>query len=529
MNWLKRLFGRRVEKRSQHTLESFLGLSSLSNSVAGATVNETTALNLSTVYACIRTIAEDLGSLGCTIYERTELNGKRKATEHRLYRLLHDEPNSEQTAMVFYETMLQWLLRYGNSFAEIERSNSGEPLAMHIIPPTDVEVKRVDGKLTYRISQRGTLNPNDIIHLRLMGTSDLGYSPIKLARESIGLGLSVETFASAYFGNSGRPGGVISHPKVLTQPAAENLRKSIQSVHGGSSNFGKIMVLEEGATYVPFTIPEDDSMFLGLRVYQLQEICRWFRMPPTMVADLSNGKYDNVEAEAIKYVKNCLRPTAIRFESELSRKLFLPTEKQRFFCEFNLDALLRGDPVSRSQALKEQFQSAALGLHEWRALEGRGEITDPNMHFMQSQMATLAQIQAGQAGNKTPAPPAPPEDQSRDQAIKEVLVDNLSRMLRREARAIQRAASHPREFLKRVDEFYESHRTFMAEALAPSIKVWNDEEDSLMLSSQLCEDHREQLIELSGTVTASGLKEIIDKWAQQHEQRAEEIIQSWKN
>jgi HK97 family phage portal protein len=535
MNLIKRLFRRTqtTEKRS-HSLESLLGARSI-NDVAGVNVTETTALNLTSCFACIHVISEDLASLELPVYERIDKGIKIEAFDHPNYWLLHDEPNEEQPSIIFRETMIQYLLRWGNAYAEIERSNGGQALALHIIPPANVTPERdKSGLLQYKINSStgqtaGVIPDKNMIHLRLMGDGVLGYSPIKMAKQAIGLGLAEETYGSAFFSNSALPGGVISHPNTLSEPAIKNLRESLHSTHGGPSKFGKWMVLEEGATVSPFIMSNSDFEFLSSRVFQLQEIARIYRVPLHLIGDMSGATFSNIEEQSVSYVRNTLRPLAVRIEQELNMKLFNEAERRVFFCAHNLDSIMRGDLASRTAALSQQLLNGVINHDEWRDIEGRNPIEDPSKHFMQAQMKSLEDIQKGTDVDTPPEPPQEEEDRSRmveletrtqatQDALRGVLADTLGRMDRREAKAIRQAAKHPREFIDRIEAFYETHRSFMAQAIEPTLKAWmvfNGEEhegEAAKFSERITSGSRESLVELSGEVTADGLKDAIEDW-----------------
>jgi hypothetical protein len=300
------------------------------------------------------------------------------------------------------------------------------------------------------------------------------------------------------------------------------------------------MVLEEGATVSPFIMSNSDFEFLSSRVFQLQEVARIYRVPLHLIADLSNAHLSNIEEQSLDYVRYCLRPMAVRIESEFNKKLFNEAEKRRFFCKHQLDSIMRGEATARTAALKEQFLNGALTLNEWRQIEGRNPVEDPTQHFMQGQMRTLEQIQAGSQPDPEPEEPveepSEPQEEPQEtednshmieleqrsvatsQALRLVLADCMERMTRRETKAVRQAAKHPREFIARIETFYESHRSFMAQAIEPSLRAWlvsvgrDHETEAANLSERLTSEAREALLELSGTVTADELKGAVEKW-----------------
>jgi len=258
-------------------------------SASGKAVNPSSAIQVSAVYACVRVIAETIASLPFHVYETTE-NGSRKAPEHPLYRLIHDEPNKEMTSFILRETMLAHLLLYGNAYCQIIRTGRDKIDSLYPLLPDKMEVDRdAGGLLTYTYTtsdgKRWRLEPRDVLHIPGLGFDGvMGYSPIALEKSAIGLGIAAEEYGSKFFSNGARPSGILTHPNTVKDPAA--LRASWNAAYGSSSNASRVAVLEEGMTFVPLSLPNNEAQFLETRKFQVSEICRIFRVPPHMIGDL---------------------------------------------------------------------------------------------------------------------------------------------------------------------------------------------------------------------------------------------------
>ncbi len=346
---------------------------------AGAQISETTALNLSVVWACVRVISETIGSLPWITYRRTADDGKERAKQHELYSLLHDSPNSEMPAMAWKETALGHVLLWGNAYSEIVRDKSGRIAALYPITPDRVAPKRrPNGELFYEVSTQGgtvSLDFDQMFHVPGLGFDGVvGYSVIHKARESMGLTLAAEQLGSSFFGNGANVGGTLEHPGKLSDKARTNLTESVKAKHQGTKNAGSMMILEEGMKYTRVGIPPNDAQFLEIRQFQVEEICRWFRVPPHMVQHLLRATFGNIEQQSLEFVRDTIRPWCVRLEQFAQLKLVRPTEQATVFTEHLIDALLRGDALSRSQALQVQFQNGVLLLDEWRSIENRNPL-----------------------------------------------------------------------------------------------------------------------------------------------------------
>ena len=375
---------------------------------SGKAVNERTAMQTSAVYACVRILAESVAGLPLHVYERTANGSKSTKPSHPLYRLLHDEPNREMTSFVFRETLMSHLLLWGNAYAQIIRDGRGFPIALYPLLPDRMAVDRNEsGELVYTYqSDKGQvkLRRENILHIPGLGFDGLiGYSPIAMAKNAVGLALATEDYGAAFFANGANPGGVLEHPGVIKPEQADRLRESWQSQFGGA-NAHKVAVLEEGLKFHQMSIPPEQAQFLETRKFQINEIARIFRVPPHMVGDLEKSSFSNIEQQSLEFVKYTLDPWVVRWEQSLQQALILPSEKATIFIKFNLDGLLRGDYQSRMQGYSTGIQNGFMSVNDVRGLEDMNLLTAEeggDLHFVNGNMVKLADVGAAYKPNET--------------------------------------------------------------------------------------------------------------------------------
>ena len=375
---------------------------------SGKAVNERTAMQTSAVYACVRILAESVAGLPLHVYERTANGSKSTKPSHPLYRLLHDEPNREMTSFVFRETLMSHLLLWGNAYAQIIRDGRGFPIALYPLLPDRMAVDRNEsGELVYTYqSDRGQvkLRRENVLHIPGLGFDGLiGYSPIAMAKNAVGLALATEDYGATFFANGANPGGVLEHPGVIKPEQADRLRESWQSQFGGA-NAHKVAVLEEGLKFHQMSIPPEQAQFLETRKFQINEIARIFRVPPHMVGDLEKSSFSNIEQQSLEFVKYTLDPWVVRWEQSLQQALILPSEKATIFIKFNLDGLLRGDYQSRMQGYSTGIQNGFMSVNDVRGLEDMNLLTAEeggDLHFVNGNMVKLADVGAAYKPNET--------------------------------------------------------------------------------------------------------------------------------
>lgn len=372
---------------------------------SGKPVNERTAMQTTAVYACVRILAEAIASLPLHVYEYQDDGGKKLVHDHPLYYLLHDEPNPEMTSFVFRETLMSHLLIWGNAYAQIIRDGAGRVLGLYPLLPDKMEVQRDDkGNIYYVYSRNSDENPmfkeygniklkaEDVLHIPGLGFDGLiGYSPIAMAKNAVGMTLACEEYGASFFANGANPGGVLEHPGVLKDPS--KVRESWNSVYRGVSNAHKIAVLEEGMKYQQIGIPPEEAQFLETRKFQINEIARLYRIPPHMVGDLDKSSFSNIEQQSLEFVKYTLDPWVIRWEQSLQRSLLLPGEKGKYFIKLNVDGLLRGDYQSRMNGYAVGRQNGWFSANDIREMENMNPIPNEeggNLYLINGAMTKLA-------------------------------------------------------------------------------------------------------------------------------------------
>nr|DAM34463.1 MAG TPA: Portal [Caudoviricetes sp.] len=415
MNFLSKLFKSRDKPKN-----SLLGGGHwffFGGSSSGKAVNERSAMQMTAVYACVRVLSESIAGLPLHLFRyNRERNGKTRDFQHPLSGLLHDAPNPEMTSFVFRETLMTHLLLWGNAFAQIIRNGRGQVVALYPLMPDRMEVCRDgDGEIYYlytkatdenpKIKAYGTvrLRKDNVMHIPGLGFDGLvGYSPIAMAKNAIGMAIACEEFGAKFFANGASPSGVLEHPGTIKDP--QRVQDAWQSQFGGSSNAGKVAVLEEGMKYSSIGISPDQAQFLETRKFQIDEIARIFRVPPHMIGDLEKSTFSNIEQQSLEFVKYTLGPWVARWEQAMSQALLTPEERTRYEIHFNVDGLLRGDYESRMNGYAVGRQNGWLSANDIRELENMNRIPEEeggDLYLINGNMTKLkdAGLFAG-SGNK---------------------------------------------------------------------------------------------------------------------------------
>ncbi|HHY08787.1 MAG TPA: phage portal protein [Corynebacteriales bacterium] len=376
MSIFSRIF--RSREKPQNSLFGSAYTFFFGGTTSGKLVNERTAMQTTGVYACVRILSETLASLPLHTYKHTD-RGKEKALEHKLYYLLHDEPNPEMTSFVFRETLMSHLLLWGNAYAQIIRDGRGNVLALYPLLPDKMTVDRTSTGEIYYEYQKDTgsviLRSYEVFHIPGLGFDGLvGYSPIAMAKNAIGMAIATEEYGAKFFANGANPGGVLEHPGIVKDP--KRIRDSWNEVYQGSSNAHRIAVLEEGMKFQTIGIPPEQAQFIATRKFQLNEIARIFRIPPHMIGDLEKSSFSNIEQQSLEFVKYTLDPWVARWEQAIQRTLLRETEKREYFVKFNVDGLLRGDYQSRMNGYAVGRQNGWLSSNDIRELEDMNRIPE---------------------------------------------------------------------------------------------------------------------------------------------------------
>jgi HK97 family phage portal protein len=344
-------------------------------SSTGANVNTESAMRAAAVFACVKVISEDIASMPLNIYKRLSPAGKERASDHRLYDLLHTRPNENQTSMEFRE-MMQWsLLLRGNGYA-VKSMVRGRVEELLPLSPDSVTPKILrGGRLQYEVQPLLGGAPiiyerEQMLHIRgLTSNGFVGRSVIQDARDAIGLAEAQEGFGAEAFRDGGLQRVALKHPGLVSTNAAGRLRDSWADIYGGAGRFAKPAVLEEGMDVVKIGLTPADMQFLDGRAWQLEDIARFFRVSPHKIGHLARATNNNVEQMALEHVTCTLLPWCVRWEQALSRDLMTMPGDDRFFIKHVVDAHLRGDPEKRHKTYAAGRQWGYYSANDVRELE----------------------------------------------------------------------------------------------------------------------------------------------------------------
>jgi len=419
----QRLVERRYSPASNLNAPGFTASMSVP-SVAGVLVTPQTALTFCAFYAAVRVIAEDMASLPLAMFRKTANGGCELMRDHRVTYLFNRSPDGECNDMNWRESYVSHVLGWGNGYSEIEWTGGGELDKLNLIHPSVILPKREPrtGQLYYELttanaagggSGKRVAYPWQILHFAGLGFNGLvGYSPVALMREAIGMGKAMEQYGASFFGNGAMPGGVVEFARQMKPEALKNFRESWNLVHQGSAGSHKVALLEEGAKWQSTQIPPETAQFLLSRSFQVIEICRIFRLPPHKLADYTNAHLDNIEASNIDYEKTCLRPWTIRLEKTIDFKLLTEDEwAAGFYCKHDFRPLLLRTSKDMADYYKKMFQIGYYTVDEMKALEGSnpiGEAAGGGKRFVQAQLIDLTKAGDPEAAKEAKVPPGQP-------------------------------------------------------------------------------------------------------------------------
>ena len=407
---------------------------------SGERVDEKSAMQIATVYACVRLLAESVAQLPLRLYREKEGGqGKERATDHPLYRILYRQTNPEMSAFSFREVLMTHLLLWGNSYSQIVRDGKNGILGLYPLLPENVEIDRdANGELYFiyhaytdeKPGESGSdiyFKRDEILHIPGLGFNGLvGFSPIAMMKNSLGTTLAVEKYGSSFFRNGAQPSGVLEHPGVLKDP--QKIRDNWTAVYGGAGNAHRVAVLEEGMAYKPISLPPEDSQFLSTREFGVEEICRIFRVPPHMVQSLKRATFSNIEHQSLDYTIYTLTPWLVRIEQAIIKDLLLDEEKDEYFPKFNVDGLLRGDYESRMRGYATGFSNGFLTVNDICRLEDMDVVPESeggDFHVINGSYVQLKNVGQAYTGQAQPEEPEEPEPEpTREEPSEEEEAEN---------------------------------------------------------------------------------------------------------
>lgn len=465
------------------------------DSYAGVMVDEETALKYSAYFCGVRRISETLGSIPLILYQRLKEGGKERAYNHSLYDKLHNSPNPNVVSMTFRSTLQNHLLTWGNAYAQIIWKQNQTIDSLYPLRPDRMTVKRdIYGELQYEYNYQGikrvAIPNNQILHIPGFGfDGTVGYSIVRLARESLGLGLGTEEFGARFFGSGTHPGLIAEHPGRLGPDASDNLRKSLTEKSSGLGKSHKILILEEGMKAVPVGIPPEDAQFLETRKFQVTDVARWLNIPPHMIMDLERATFSNIEEQSLEFVIYTMRPWFVLWEQVLSHRLLSSEERKIYFFEHLIDALLRGDTKSRYEAYKIASDSGWFNADEIRAKEnmnpqpnGMGKIYNVPLNF-QNKVDWLNKEDKEENKYLRALNIEQRSIMERNNIVKNynrIFVDAAGRFVRREGIAIKKAVNkylkngNITDFTFWLDKFYNELPEYIEKNMLPVIMTYGE-------------------------------------------------------
>lgn len=348
--------------------------SNFSTTAGGQTVNERTMLQLSAVWSCVRLISETIATLPCTLYEKTD-NGRRVASDHPIYSLLHFRPNADTPPAVFWEGMVAAMLLRGNGFARF-RKIGRRLVSVEFLSPNKLTIYlRANGVKGYRYTlENGSqeeIPPDQIF--RVPGfTLDgkWGVSAVEYGAEVFGSALGAANAANSTFEKGLAPTVAFTMDRAVKPEQRDDFREAVQAI-SGAINAGKSPVLEAGMDAKTIGIKPSDAQLLESRSFSVEEVCRWFRVPPHMVGHTTNTTSwgTGIEQQMIGFLTFTLLPWIVRLQQYINM-YWLPIEDQgKFYAEFNLEGLLRADSSARSEYLSKMVNNGLMTRDEGRAKE----------------------------------------------------------------------------------------------------------------------------------------------------------------
>lgn len=424
------IIAERISSEPRHATEPRIARSY--RTLAGVAITPDTAVTLSTVWACLRYLSQTVAVLPWHVMADETAGAKiqsRNSVDHLIYR----RPNPEWSSFQFRETLTHWALRWGNGWGEIERDLAQRPIAIWPIHPDRAQLCRdPESKALYLEVDNGTgpkaeIPYEDVFHIRGFGEGVVGVNVISYAAESIGWAKAAQLFGSTFFGNGSNFANVVINKKPFANKgAARRQREEMEQLYKGPRNAHKLAVLDSDADVKRLGLNAEESQLIETHQHLVEEICRWFGVPPHKVMHLMRATFSNIEHQAIEVVVDSVSPWVKRFEDEADFKLFRRNRKG-LYTKMNLRALLRGDFKSQNEGLEIARRNGVINAEEWRQFMDMGSIgADGKKYVMQSQYTTLERIGEEADPPEPDEPPSPvPEEDDEARALRRAFEDEF--------------------------------------------------------------------------------------------------------
>jgi HK97 family phage portal protein len=369
-----------------------------------APTNAQSVLGLSAAWACVNLLAGTIASLPLFVY-RNDDNGRRSlAPDHPLYYRLHDSPNADQTSLDFWEFVCACLELQGNGYSEVFRRGNGQITSLAPpFAPDAVKVRRnSSGALEYEVTEDGkrrTIPQDRMLHIRGFGGSPMGgLSTLSFGRKAFGTALSIDTFTAATFRNGARPSGVLTKEGApLTKPQREEVEQLLREKYQGALNAGVPLLLDGGVTWTAVGMNPEDAQMLQSKAFSVEEICRFFGVPPFMVGHTEKATSwgTGIEQQMIGFVQFTLRRRLKRIEQAIEKQLLTAAERlQGYRIEFSVEGLLRGDSKARAEFYASGLQNGWRTINEVRELENLPPVAGGDVPRMQMQNVPIVAVPA---------------------------------------------------------------------------------------------------------------------------------------
>ena len=351
------------------------------------------ALTLTAVWCAIRLLAESVSSLPISVFTKQANGDKLEDTKSPIYNLIKFKPNYYQNKITFFEFIMLSICTEGNSYVQIVRNNSGTPVQLICLDPSNVTVVVNNNELFYQVDGGAVLDSSDMLHFKTITDDGVtGLSPIDQCAKALNWGVSLEEFGATFFSNGAKPSSILQTDRALSDTALQRLKSSFNNNYAKLKNSNSTIVLEEGLTFKPISISPEQAQFLSSRQFSIEEVARIFNVPPHMLKDLSKSSFNNIEMQSQEFVTYTLMPYITRIEQEMNLKLFRTNELGKTFVEFNVNGLLRGDVKSRTEAYKTAITNGYMSINEVRQKENMNSIEGGDKHFMQMNMTTIDKV-----------------------------------------------------------------------------------------------------------------------------------------
>lgn len=465
-------------------------------------VNASKAKTLAAFWQGITSLANDVAQLPLIVYRRLDPKGKERAKDHPAYNILHARPNEHYGPFRFKELLMHNCLLSGNGYAFIERTAKkiGAIKALWPLESDRITPYKVNGRLFYDYADENNRNHaidgEDIFHLRGPGGDALQGEPVlKLAKDSLGVGLQAQRFGTRFFKNDAKPGLVIEYPDAVDAAAAKNILRAWETRHGGAANASKPAFLDRGGSVKSFSMSNEDAQFLETREFARTEVASWLNLPPHKVGDLTRATFSNIEQQNISYVVNSLMPWLVRWQDECNLKLLGLSGE--YYAEFLVAALLRGDYTSRIAGHTQALQWGIMSIDEVRDLENLNPLPngDGEKHYVPLNMTVVG------APPVVVVPPKPVKDEEKDKETKSernisasFLQCELDRAYARMAHIVSGAATTPGKLQAFMDGDWQRTIESIEALLVPVSRVigWRDATD---LAEIIADDFRQMVLD----------------------------------